>query len=37
MHAVMPHRVVIHVHSVNAIAWAVRRDGVWYGNWICLN
>ena len=27
MHGVMPHRVVIHVHSVNTIAWAVRRDG----------
>jgi rhamnose utilization protein RhaD (predicted bifunctional aldolase and dehydrogenase) len=27
MHAVLPHRVVIHVHSVSAIAWAVRRDG----------
>ena len=27
MHAVMPHRVVIHVHSVNTISWAVRRDG----------
>jgi len=27
MHAVLPHRVVIHVHSVNAIAWAVRVDG----------
>src|SRR5436305_11559644 len=26
MHAVMPHRVVVHVHSVNAIALAVRRD-----------
>src|ERR1700691_292942 len=26
MHAVLPHRVVLHVHSVNAIAWAVRRD-----------
>jgi ribulose-5-phosphate 4-epimerase/fuculose-1-phosphate aldolase len=26
MHAVMPHRVVVHVHSVNAIAWAVRCD-----------
>jgi rhamnose utilization protein RhaD (predicted bifunctional aldolase and dehydrogenase) len=26
-HGVMPHRVVIHVHSVNTIAWAVRRDG----------
>jgi rhamnose utilization protein RhaD (predicted bifunctional aldolase and dehydrogenase) len=27
MHAVLPHRVVLHVHSVNSIAWAVRRDG----------
>ncbi len=27
MHAVIPHRVVLHVHSVNAIAWAVRSDG----------
>ena len=27
MHAVLPHRVVVHVHSVNTIAWAVRRDG----------
>jgi ribulose-5-phosphate 4-epimerase/fuculose-1-phosphate aldolase len=27
MHAVLPHPVVIHVHSVNTIAWAVRRDG----------
>ncbi|MFZ3217057.1 MAG: class II aldolase/adducin family protein [Candidatus Acidiferrales bacterium] len=27
MHAVLPHRVVLHVHSVNAIAWAVRLDG----------
>ena len=27
MHAVLPHPVVIHVHSVNAIAWAVRKDG----------
>jgi len=27
MHAVLPHRVVIHVHSVSAIAWAVRSDG----------
>jgi hypothetical protein len=26
MHAVMPHRVVLHVHSVDAIAWAVRQD-----------
>lgn len=28
MHAVLPHRVVVHVHSVNAIAWAVRQDAV---------
>jgi rhamnose utilization protein RhaD (predicted bifunctional aldolase and dehydrogenase) len=27
MHATLPHRVVIHVHSVNAIAWAVQEDG----------
>lgn len=27
MHAVFPHRVVLHVHSVNTIAWAVRQDG----------
>jgi ribulose-5-phosphate 4-epimerase/fuculose-1-phosphate aldolase len=27
MHAVLPHRVVVHTHSVNAIAWAVRKDG----------
>jgi rhamnose utilization protein RhaD (predicted bifunctional aldolase and dehydrogenase) len=26
MHAVLPHPVVVHVHSVNAIAWAVRAD-----------
>jgi len=26
MHAVLPQAVVLHVHSVNAIAWAVRRD-----------
>lgn len=26
MHAVLPQRVVAHVHSVNAIAWAVRQD-----------
>jgi rhamnose utilization protein RhaD (predicted bifunctional aldolase and dehydrogenase) len=26
MHAVLPHKVVVHVHSVNAIAWAVRAD-----------
>jgi rhamnose utilization protein RhaD (predicted bifunctional aldolase and dehydrogenase) len=27
MHTVLPQRVVLHVHSVNAIAWAVRKDG----------
>ncbi len=27
MHAVLPHRVVVHLHSVNTIAWAVRQDG----------
>lgn len=27
MHAVLPFNVVLHVHSVNTIAWAVRRDG----------
>lgn len=27
MHATLPHKVVVHVHSVNTIAWAVRRDG----------
>jgi rhamnose utilization protein RhaD (predicted bifunctional aldolase and dehydrogenase) len=27
MHAVLPHRVVLHVHSVNTIAWAVRKNG----------
>ena len=27
MHAVLPSRVVAHVHSVNTIAWAVRGDG----------
>jgi len=26
MHAVLPHRVVIHVHCVDTIAWAVRSD-----------
>ncbi|HEX4168537.1 MAG TPA: class II aldolase/adducin family protein [Bryobacteraceae bacterium] len=26
MHAVLPHKVIVHVHSVNAIAWAVRED-----------
>jgi len=28
MHAVLPHSVVIHVHSVNTIAWAVRTDAM---------
>jgi rhamnose utilization protein RhaD (predicted bifunctional aldolase and dehydrogenase) len=27
MHAILRHRVVIHVHSVNALAWAIRLDG----------
>jgi rhamnose utilization protein RhaD (predicted bifunctional aldolase and dehydrogenase) len=26
MHAVLPHHVVLHVHCVNTIAWAVRQD-----------
>lgn len=26
LHALLPHPVVAHVHSVNAIAWAARRD-----------
>ncbi|CCE05006.1 conserved hypothetical protein [Bradyrhizobium sp. STM 3843] len=26
LHALMPHPVVLHVHSVNTIAWAVRHD-----------
>lgn len=26
MHAVLPHSVVLHVHCVNTIAWAVRQD-----------
>ncbi|MCP3470793.1 class II aldolase/adducin family protein [Bradyrhizobium sp. CCGUVB1N3] len=26
LHALMPHPVVLHVHSVNTIAWAVRSD-----------
>jgi rhamnose utilization protein RhaD (predicted bifunctional aldolase and dehydrogenase) len=26
LHALMPHRVVVHNHDVNVIAWAVRRD-----------
>jgi rhamnose utilization protein RhaD (predicted bifunctional aldolase and dehydrogenase) len=28
MHAVLRHRVVLHVHSVNTIAWAVRCDAL---------
>jgi ribulose-5-phosphate 4-epimerase/fuculose-1-phosphate aldolase len=28
MHAVLPHRVVIHVHSINTIAWAIRLDAL---------
>ena len=27
MHAVLPHRVVVHVHSVAAISWAAQRNG----------
>lgn len=27
LHAILPHPVVLHVHSVNTIAWAVREDG----------
>ena len=27
MHAILSHRVVIHVHSINTIAWAIRLDG----------
>jgi rhamnose utilization protein RhaD (predicted bifunctional aldolase and dehydrogenase) len=27
MHAILRHRVVIHVHSINAIAWAILADG----------
>jgi len=26
MHVTLPHRVVLHLHSVNTIAWAVRED-----------
>ena len=26
MHAALPHRVVLHVHCVNSIAWALRSD-----------
>lgn len=27
LHALLPHKVVLHVHSVNAIAWTIRKDG----------
>ncbi len=27
LHALLPHRFVFHVHSVNVLAWAVRTDG----------
>ncbi|MGC2775491.1 MAG: class II aldolase/adducin family protein [Bradyrhizobium sp.] len=27
LHALLPHRIVLHVHAVNTIAWAARRDG----------
>ncbi|MFZ6765412.1 class II aldolase/adducin family protein [Pseudoroseomonas sp. WGS1072] len=27
LHALLPHRVILHVHSVNALAFAVRADG----------
>jgi rhamnose utilization protein RhaD (predicted bifunctional aldolase and dehydrogenase) len=27
MHAVLRHRIVVHVHSINTIAWAIRLDG----------
>jgi len=27
LHALLPHKVVLHTHSVNVIAWAVRKDG----------
>jgi rhamnose utilization protein RhaD (predicted bifunctional aldolase and dehydrogenase) len=27
MHVTLPQKVVVHVHSVNTIAWAVRQDG----------
>jgi rhamnose utilization protein RhaD (predicted bifunctional aldolase and dehydrogenase) len=27
LHALLPHRVVLHIHAVNAIAWSVREDG----------
>ncbi len=27
LHALLPHRVVVHVHCIRTLAWAVRRDG----------
>lgn len=27
LHALMPHKIVLHVHSVNTIAWAVQKNG----------
>jgi rhamnose utilization protein RhaD (predicted bifunctional aldolase and dehydrogenase) len=27
MHLILPHRVVVHIHSISAIAWAVQRKG----------
>ncbi len=27
LHALLPHRVVVHVHSVNTLAWTTREDG----------
>ncbi len=27
LHALLPHRIVLHLHSVNALAWEVRSDG----------
>jgi rhamnose utilization protein RhaD (predicted bifunctional aldolase and dehydrogenase) len=26
VHAIMPHRIVVHIHCVETISWAVRRD-----------
>jgi rhamnose utilization protein RhaD (predicted bifunctional aldolase and dehydrogenase) len=26
LHALLPHRIVLHIHAVNTIAWAARRD-----------
>lgn len=27
LHALLPHQVVVHVHCIRTLAWAVRRDG----------